>query len=158
MKSMTRIHSLRLSLAQRFPRAFSQQELARRLGVTDRTFRRWESGEDRPSQRHLQMLSRELAIGFKELDTAIRLERLQPLMAAPATYNTGDEAFQQVAVMVRAASSDQPLPNPKVVERWLHAALAGASTESYHRYLMREAAVALRNRLAEVEATAPEST
>ncbi len=152
MRLMTRIHDLRQSLARRFPRAFSQQELARRLGVTDRTYRRWETGEDRPSQRHLQMLARELAIGFKELDTAVRLERLQPLMDAPATYHTGDEAFHQVAVMVRAARSGQPLPNRLVVEKWLTAAEAGATAETFHGYLVREGAVVLRNRLEESEA------
>jgi transcriptional regulator with XRE-family HTH domain len=44
--------------------------LAVRLRVTERTLRRWESGEDAPTTRHARRLARELAVTVEELGLA----------------------------------------------------------------------------------------
>jgi transcriptional regulator with XRE-family HTH domain len=62
-----RIREIRQGLAQRYPRAFSVAELARRIGVAERTLRHWERGTMRPTRRHAQALARELGVPVEAL-------------------------------------------------------------------------------------------
>ena len=62
-----RIRDLRLERARQFPAAFSIAEMARRLGVAERTIRYWESGESLPTKRHAQRLARDFGVTVAEL-------------------------------------------------------------------------------------------
>ncbi|HZT82239.1 MAG TPA: helix-turn-helix transcriptional regulator [Gemmataceae bacterium] len=64
---MNRIQALRLEKAKLAPSAFSQEALARRLGVSARTVARWEAGESKPRKRHARALARELGVDVDDL-------------------------------------------------------------------------------------------
>lgn len=75
---MVTFSELRPRLAKRWP-AFKVAEVARRVGVTERTYRRWERGDMSPSRRHARALAREVRDLAKEkqaLDALDALDRL----------------------------------------------------------------------------------
>ncbi len=157
---MTELQLLRQSLAKRWPSAFSVPEVARRVGVTERTYRRWEAGEDRPRRRHLQTLGHEL--GFKPVDerpealeAAAGLARLQPLMADRLTYTEGDATFQEVAVLVRNMNTGMWMPE-NLIESSTARAAAANPAGTYQGDLVREAATHLRTTAALAARPAPE--
>ncbi len=145
---MTQLHDLRKSLAERWPAAFSAAEVARRIGVSERTIRRWEAGEDWPRRRHLQALGNEL--GFRVVDerpeaieAAAGLARLQPVMAERGTYMASDQTFRDVAIIVRDTTVAMWRPAP-VIEASLRSAEAANPAGTYAGDLIREAAMFLR--------------
>ncbi len=149
---MTRLQDLRQSLAGRFPAAFSVPEVARRIGVSERTYRRWEAGEDWPRRRHLQALEHQLGFKVVEespegLEAAAGLAWLQPLMADFATYNTSDPTFQEVAILVREANVGNWRP-ASAVEASLKRADEANPLDTEHGRLIQEAARLLRTTVA----------
>ncbi len=64
----TRIRELRLKRAELVPTAFTVTALARRLGVSEVSFRSWERGANRPTHRHARALARELGVTVDELE------------------------------------------------------------------------------------------
>lgn len=145
-------------MARRWPSAFAVPELARRLGVTERTYRRWEAGEDQPRMRHLQALNRELGLSplsdtAESIEIAAGLSWLQPLMAEVGTYYAADETFRQVAIMVRNASAGQPIPPASGTEVWLRRAEQANPPGTDSGQLIQEACVLLRARLRELESS-----
>jgi transcriptional regulator with XRE-family HTH domain len=64
---MNRIRELRMERSRLAPTAFSQEALARRLGVSARTVARWEAGTSKPTRRHARALARELGVSVDEL-------------------------------------------------------------------------------------------
>ena len=158
---MTQLQLLRQSLAKRWPSAFSVPEVARRVGVTERTYRRWEAGEDHPRRRHLQALGNEL--GFKPVDerpealeAAAGLARLQPLMADRLMYTEGDATFQEVAVLVRNMNTGMWLPE-NVIESSVGRAEAANPAGTYQGDLLKEAATHLRTTAALAAHPEPEN-
>jgi transcriptional regulator with XRE-family HTH domain len=143
-------------MAQRWPSAFAVPEVARRIGVTERTYRRWEAGEDRPRSRHLRALNRELGLNpisdsGESIEIAAGLSWLQPQMAEVGTYYAADETFRQVAIMVRNASAGQAIPPASGTEVWLRRAEQANPLDTEHGRLIQEACVLLRARLCELE-------
>lgn len=62
-----RARSLREERVHLFPALFTQEALARRLGVSTRQLQRWEAGDQRPHRRHAAALARELGVSVEEL-------------------------------------------------------------------------------------------
>lgn len=155
MTTMTRLRTLRQWMARRWPSAFAVPEVARRLGVTERTYRRWEAGEDRPRARHLQALNRELGLNpvsdtTESIEIAAGLSWLQPQMAEVGTYYAGDDTFRQVAIMVRNASAGESIPPASGTELWLRRAEQANPPDTQHGRLIQEACTLLRARLREL--------
>lgn len=73
-----RIREIRLRRAADVPAAFSVEAVARRLGVSWNTVRRWESGEMRPRKRHARALARALGVSVDELGLEEGPEAAEP--------------------------------------------------------------------------------
>jgi DNA-binding XRE family transcriptional regulator len=62
-----RIRQLRLIAKARYPRAFSQFEVARRLGVSVDTYRAWEAGRQRPWHKWWPRIAHEFGVRVDDL-------------------------------------------------------------------------------------------
>jgi transcriptional regulator with XRE-family HTH domain len=62
-----RIRNIRESRAKIVPAAFTLTAVAKRVGVSDTAFRRWEQGVSRPTFRHARRLAKELGVTVAEL-------------------------------------------------------------------------------------------
>ena len=62
-----RIREWRLLRAKDVPAAFTAAELARRMRVTERTYRDWEAGAHRPTRRKRAALARHLGVTVADL-------------------------------------------------------------------------------------------
>ena len=81
-RDRNRIRELRLLAKARYPGAFSQVEVARRLGVTVDTLRAWEGGRQRPWRNWWPRIAREFGVRVADLgldDDATEL----PAVASP---------------------------------------------------------------------------
>ncbi len=65
------------------------------------------------------------------------LNELQPFMAAPHVYNTGNEEFQVIAVMVRDASAGELRTPVETVKVWLSKAEASNPPDTEHGRMVR---------------------
>jgi DNA-binding XRE family transcriptional regulator len=66
-RDRNRIRELRLLAKARYPGAFSQVEVARRLGVTVDTLRAWEGGRQRPWRKWWPRIAREFGVRVEDL-------------------------------------------------------------------------------------------
>jgi len=64
---VNRIREIRLERAKVVPSAFTQEAVARRVGVTVNTLRSWETGAVKPRKRHARALARELGVSVEDL-------------------------------------------------------------------------------------------
>ncbi len=62
-----RVKEWRLKRAETVPAAFSVAEVARRLRVSERTYRDWEAGRHRPSRRSRVAIARDLGVTVADL-------------------------------------------------------------------------------------------
>jgi excisionase family DNA binding protein len=84
-------------------------------------------------------------------DVAAGLNALQPKMADVNCWDTRNEEFHNVAIMVRDASAGLPIPPGSGAEVWLRKAERTNPAGTEEGWLMREAATLLRARLREPE-------
>lgn len=75
----------------------------------------------------------------------LTLQDLQPLMAAPGTYNSGNEDFQIVAMMVRDASADAGGSTLQIAKVWLAKAEQTNPPGTEHGDLIRLAGPLMRD-------------
>jgi excisionase family DNA binding protein len=75
--------------------------------------------------------------GFYRRATPQGLQELQPLMAAPATYNSGNQEFQTLAVMVRDASAGLLSTSMQVARIWIDKAERTNAPNTEHGRLVR---------------------
>jgi ADP-ribose pyrophosphatase YjhB (NUDIX family)/DNA-binding XRE family transcriptional regulator len=77
---VNRIRQIRLALLEKYPYAFTMEEVARRVGVATATYRTWEQGRFRPRRRAAERLARDLGVSVEELQ-----------LETPAEHRAADE-------------------------------------------------------------------
>jgi len=75
--------------------------------------------------------------GFYRRTNPQGLQELQPLMAAPHTYNAGNQEFQTLAVMVRDASAGILASSPQLARTWIERAERTNPPNGEHGRLVR---------------------
>jgi excisionase family DNA binding protein len=77
------------------------------------------------------------------------LRELQPFMAAAQVYDSGNEDFQVVAIMVRDAIGDRSIASSvQAIKQWLHRAESSNPPDTEHGRLVRFAGPLLLERYA----------
>jgi excisionase family DNA binding protein len=129
-----------------FPHWLTLEDAAGYLKISKPTLYRWIS--EQRLRAYSLPTGRGLRLKGEDLDELLAqprlsLSQLQPRMAEFGMFNDGNAEFQEIAVMVRNASTEQAEWPRQVVERSLAKAEASNPAHTYRGRLIRQARLAL---------------